>query len=251
MACASHDGEPVHVALVESILAGAGLTADDLRNPPGWPLVPVGRATARGRGRHQAEPSLAQLLRQTRGDAGGDRGLGLGPRRVILIPPTLSKPESPNSCRDTAGPVEPDRGRWLWRSRVRHHRSGDGPGICPAGDAAPSFSKSSTPCMPSLRWFRVSATSMPPSPPISMRSAKRGAAGVLGIGLRGRLGSGGQGLGRLGSRRRGGRAGGPRPVGSVDSPCPRSCWPRHSHPSVEGGGKPVGRFEPRLELRWQ
>ena len=38
LACASHDGDPVHVALVESILAGAGLTANDLRNPPGWPL---------------------------------------------------------------------------------------------------------------------------------------------------------------------------------------------------------------------
>ena len=33
--------------------------------------------------------------------------------------------------------------------------------------------------------------------------AKRGAAGALGIGLRGRLGTGGQGLGRFGSRRRG------------------------------------------------
>lgn len=38
MACASHRGEPVHVALVESILANGGLSPDDLRCPFGWPL---------------------------------------------------------------------------------------------------------------------------------------------------------------------------------------------------------------------
>jgi L-asparaginase II len=36
--CASHDGRPEHVAAVGAILAGAGLTADDLDNVPGLPL---------------------------------------------------------------------------------------------------------------------------------------------------------------------------------------------------------------------
>jgi len=35
---ASHNGEPVHVATVRAVLERAGLDADALRNPPGWPL---------------------------------------------------------------------------------------------------------------------------------------------------------------------------------------------------------------------
>ena len=38
MACASHRGQPVHVALVESILVGGGLHESHLGCPPDWPL---------------------------------------------------------------------------------------------------------------------------------------------------------------------------------------------------------------------
>lgn len=41
VACSSHDGDPVHLAVVEAILASAGLTADALRCPP---TPPLGRA---------------------------------------------------------------------------------------------------------------------------------------------------------------------------------------------------------------
>jgi L-asparaginase II len=37
---ASHGGDPVHVAIVQSILSGAGLSESDLRCPPAWPLAP-------------------------------------------------------------------------------------------------------------------------------------------------------------------------------------------------------------------
>lgn len=40
VACASHDGHPVHLEAVRSILARAGLGEDDLRCPPSWPLAP-------------------------------------------------------------------------------------------------------------------------------------------------------------------------------------------------------------------
>jgi L-asparaginase II len=36
--CASHNGEPVHVGAVRAVLARAGLDADALLTPPGWPL---------------------------------------------------------------------------------------------------------------------------------------------------------------------------------------------------------------------
>lgn len=39
LACASHRGQPVHVALVEAILAGGGLHESHLGCPPDWPLA--------------------------------------------------------------------------------------------------------------------------------------------------------------------------------------------------------------------
>lgn len=38
LACASHDGDPVHLALVERMLERGGLSEDSLRCPPGRPL---------------------------------------------------------------------------------------------------------------------------------------------------------------------------------------------------------------------
>ncbi len=40
LACASHRGHPAQVAVVESMLAGRGLTESDLRCPADWPLSP-------------------------------------------------------------------------------------------------------------------------------------------------------------------------------------------------------------------
>jgi len=40
VACSSHDGDPVHVAYVESILDGVGLTEHALQCPTSWPLNP-------------------------------------------------------------------------------------------------------------------------------------------------------------------------------------------------------------------
>ena len=40
LAAASHSGEDFHVEGVRKILSGAGLSEDDLRCPPSWPLDP-------------------------------------------------------------------------------------------------------------------------------------------------------------------------------------------------------------------
>ena len=40
LVCASHSGEPGHLDVVRGLLAGAGLTEDDLQNTPDWPLAP-------------------------------------------------------------------------------------------------------------------------------------------------------------------------------------------------------------------
>ena len=44
--CASHNGEPIHVAAVRRLLRTAGLGLSALRNPPGWPLDPRSMAMA-------------------------------------------------------------------------------------------------------------------------------------------------------------------------------------------------------------
>jgi len=52
LAAASHSGEDYHVEGVRKILSGAGLTEEDLRCPPSWPLDPEAarRLIARGAG---------------------------------------------------------------------------------------------------------------------------------------------------------------------------------------------------------
>jgi L-asparaginase II len=45
--CASHNGEPVHVGAVRAVLDRAGLDADALQNPPGWPLDADAMAASR------------------------------------------------------------------------------------------------------------------------------------------------------------------------------------------------------------
>jgi L-asparaginase II len=43
VACGSHRGHPVHVSLVESMLAGVGLDESSLRCPPSWPASRIAR----------------------------------------------------------------------------------------------------------------------------------------------------------------------------------------------------------------
>lgn len=50
IACASHRGFPVHIALVESVLARAGLDEDALQCPHDWPLSPVAARLVMRRG---------------------------------------------------------------------------------------------------------------------------------------------------------------------------------------------------------
>ncbi len=56
LASASHDGHPVHVALVESMLAGAGLGETDLQCPPSWPLSAEAETRFRMEMGSRAEP---------------------------------------------------------------------------------------------------------------------------------------------------------------------------------------------------
>ncbi len=73
LACASHAGEPAHLARVQRILAAAGRTADDLQNTLGLPLGEQAALSAPP-GRAPADLARAELLGQARGDARDLRG---------------------------------------------------------------------------------------------------------------------------------------------------------------------------------
>ena len=248
IACASHDGQPVHVALVESILAGAGLKGDDLRNPPGWPLsrsagrrlVAAGATTA-NRIWHNCSGKHAGMLAATVA-SGWDPAGYLDPAHPLQTRIT-------ELLRDTAGPVEPvgvdGCGAPVFATTARamgraFARLATGSDFLEVFDAMHSF--------PAL----VSGVGNVDADIATHLDAvaKRGAAGVLGIGLRGRVGvavkvwdgsgvvAGVAGVAALDQ------------LGALTSHV-RGLLTKHSHPPVEGGGNPVGRIEPRLELRWQ
>jgi L-asparaginase II len=64
IACASHNGEPVHLAAVRSVLRRGGLGVDALRTPPGWPIDPAAMARARTQTplRHNCSGKHAAML---------------------------------------------------------------------------------------------------------------------------------------------------------------------------------------------
>src|ERR1700675_1328784 len=87
--CASHNGEPVHIAAVRKVLARAGLGSTALGNPPGWPIdkMSMARALSPNREMHDCSGKHAgMLLACVR--AGWNRGEYLSPdhplqRRVL------------------------------------------------------------------------------------------------------------------------------------------------------------------------
>ena len=248
LACASHDGQPVHVALVESILAGVGLRADDLRNPPGWPLsrsaerrLVAAGATRANRIWHNCSGKHAGMLAATVASGWDPAG--------YLDPAHPLQTRIIEFLRDTAGPVEPvgvdgcgvpvfaTTARAMGRAFARLATGSEFLEIFDAMHAFPAL---------------VSGVGNVDAAIATHLDAvgKRGAAGVLGIGLRGRWGVAvkvwdGSGL-----------VAGVAGLAALDqlgalTPHARALLARHSHPTVEGGGRPMGRFEPRLELRWQ
>lgn len=56
VACASHVGQPVHVALVRSVLAEAGLDESALRCPPAWPASEAAAYRLRDEGHRHPRP---------------------------------------------------------------------------------------------------------------------------------------------------------------------------------------------------
>lgn len=248
LACASHDGEPVHVALVESILTAAGLGPDDLGNPPDWPIsasaerrLVAGGATEPRRLWHNCSGKHAAMLAATVA-SGWDPASYLDPShplqtRISELIRDIAGLIDPIGIDGCGAPVFATTARGMGRAFARLSTATEFAEVFGAMHAYPALVSGVGNVDAAI------ATNL-------HAVAKRGAAGALGIGLRGRLGMAvkvwsGSGL-----------VAGVAAVAALDqlgalTPYARERLERLSHPMVKGGGLPVGRFEPRLELRWQ
>lgn len=248
LACASHDGQPVQVALVESILAKAGLTADNLGNPPDWPLARsaeqrllAGGAAVPKRLWHNCSGKHAAMLAATVASGWDpanylDRSHPLQVRITEMMKDVAGEVD-PIGVDGCGAPVFATTARAMARAYARLSTATEFQETFDAMHAFPALVSGVGNVDAAIATQLDSV-------------AKRGAAGVLGISLRGRAGLAvkvwsGSGL-----------VAGLAGVAALDqmgalTPYARERLERHSHPVVKGGGRPVGRFEPRLELRWQ
>ena len=247
LACGSHNGEPIHTELAASMLHKIGLGPEALRCGAHEPYGTEAARELRERGEqpnalhNNCSGKHAGMLAATMA-SGWDPASYLDPGHPLQTRIT-------DFLRDTAGPVEPvgvdGCGAPVFATTARamgraFARLATGTEFLEVFDAMHSF--------PAL----VSGVGNVDAAIATHLDAvgKRGAAGVLGIGLRGRLGLAvkvwdGSSL-----------VAGVAALAALDqlgalTPYASELLVKHSYPRVEGGGRPVGRFEPRLELRWQ
>ena len=249
VAAASHDGEPVHVALVESMLAGVGLDTSALGCPPAWPLSETAAARLRGKGWDRG--------RRVWNNCSGKHAAWLRAcqARGWAIDGYLS-PEHPIQRRivegvselggfDVSQVVVDGCGAPVLRTTTRvmallYARLATLPGLQGVSTAMHRY--------PAL----VSgAGNGDASLAIALNAvAKRGAAGCLGVGIAGRIGlavkswDGTQEVATCAMIATLASAGElPDHAAGVLAPLAR--------PPILGGGRRVGELEPRVELRWE
>ena len=248
LACASHDGEPVHVALVESILAAVGLDEAALGCPPSWPIrltatrrLANGGATAPRKiwnncsGKHAA--MLAACV-----SSGWDPGTYLEPdhplqRAITEFVTNVSGPTDPIGVDGCGAPVFATNCLAMGKS---FSFLASAPEMNTVYEAMHSY--------PALvsgygNTDAAIATALD-------AAAKRGAAGCLGIALRNGYGvavkcwdgnSEAVGVGAVAALEQLG----------VLSDAARASLSAIASPETRGGGAPVGRFRSLVELAWE
>ncbi|MGH8957762.1 MAG: asparaginase [Acidimicrobiia bacterium] len=248
LACASHDGEPVHIALVESMLTEAGLTEGSLGCPPTWPI----RATATRRlanagameprriwnncsGKHAA--MLAACLR-----SGWDPKSYLDPnhplqRQITEFVTDVSGPTHPIGIDGCGAPVFTTSCRAMAKSFSFLSWASEMNSVYEAMHAYPALVSGYGNTDAAI------ATALD-------AAAKRGAAGCLGIALRSGYGIAikcwdgspeAVGVGAVAALEQLG----------VLSDVARESLSAIASPVTRGGGKPVGRFRSLVELAWE
>jgi L-asparaginase II len=248
VACASHDGEPVHAALAEQILQRAGLTEDHLQCPPSWPLreAATHRLIRRGAAAprriwHNCSGKHAAMLAATVA-SGWDVASYRDPghplqRRIAAFVAEVAGPVTPLGIDGCGVPVFATTARQM---ALAFSRLATAPGLASIFRAMHSY--------PAL----VSGVSNTDAAIATHLHAvaKRGAAGVMGVAVHGGYG--------LAVKVWDGSAvvAGMTAIAALDqlgalSSTARDRLQSLARPDVRGGGRKVGSFEPRLELRWE
>lgn len=246
MACSSHRGYPVHIAMVRSMLERAGLDESALGCPPDWPaglaaarLVQTAGADGPRRIWHNCSGKHAAFLLACVG-AGWPVDTYLSPdhplqRQVVEVISDLgeyrAEPVGVDGCgapvlRTTARAMATMYARLATDQELAEvygvmHRY-------PALVAANGESDTS---------IAIAANAV----------AKGGAAGCVGVAVAGRFGLAAKSWDGLGAVACLAAAESLARLGAL-SPTGVQSLDEVIHPPVLGGGRPVGRFEPRLEL---
>ena len=248
LAAGSHDGEPVHVAIVEAMLGGMGLDPSHLQCPPGWPLSKAAATRYRDQGReapervwHNCSGKHAAWLRasQARGwplDNYLSPGHPVQEKITELVGELGQYPATPVGVDGCGAPVHRTTTRAMAILYAR---------------------------LASLPMLREVFTAMHRYPALVSGSgngdseiatalnaaAKRGAAGCLGVALDGRLGIAVKAWDGIQEVAESAMVATLAALGEL---------PRHgaerlaplARPEVLGGGRSVGELEPRVELQW-
>jgi L-asparaginase II len=246
MASASHRGFPVQVALVESMLAGAGVDESALGCPLDWPLSPRAReAVLRGgalrqrRIWHNCSGKHAGFLRACAA-RGWPLESYLSPAHPLQreIVETVSEigrhgvePVGVDGC---GAPVLRTTSRVLALLFARLAVDPELRGVFTAMHRYPALVAANGEGDAEIA---ISTNS----------SAKGGAAGCLGVGVEGRFGVGVKSWDGLGPVANLSAAETLRQLGALTEVA-SSRLEQIIHPPVMGGGRSVGRFEPRFEL---
>jgi len=239
VAAGSHGGQPVHVALVEDMLASAGLGPAHLLCPPAEPLSDSGRRRAAAAGEaprpvfHNCSGKHAAMLR-----ACAAQGWPLDYtrpehplQREILAEVALSSGASPEPVGIDGCGVPTFRGTTAGLARAFARLAAD-PGLAPVAEAvarfAPLTSDGDRAEAELARWCPA--------------AVKGGAQGCIGVAWRGGLGIAAKCWTGEGAPAAAAAAAVLRRLGLVSE----HGWEMLAgvaHPVVEGGGRPVGRLE--------
>lgn len=246
IACASHRGFPVHVALVRSILEIGGLGEDALGCPPDWPLGPTAaqlvlRSGAREPRRiwHNCSGKHAAFLRASAAsgwplDSYLDPAHPLQQRIVEFVSEVGRYAVEPVGVDGCGAPVLRTTTRAM--ATMFAHLAND-PAMSEVFDAMHRY--------PAL--VAVNGGGDTEMAITSDAVAKGGAQGCVGVGLRGRPGLAVKSWDGLGHVAYSGAVSGLDQIGALTVTA-REVLEPVIHPPVLGGDRPVGRLEPCFEL---
>ncbi len=248
VASGSHDGEPVHVALVEAMLAGVGLDESALQCPPDWPLSDTATTRLRRGGNeqmrrvwHNCSGKHAAWLRACRAQGWPIDGY-LAPDHPIQATITDAITDlsgfsgSPVGVDGCGAPVHRTTTRAM---ALLYARLASSPRLGAVFGAMHRY-----PALASGTANGDAAVAVAIN-----GAAKRGAAGCIGVAIEGRLGvavKSWDGIQEVAD------VAVVATLAALDelSAVAADRLADHARPKVLGGGRVVGELEPRVELRW-